>query len=112
METLCIATVTPVDRSFRFACGDCDGRFVLEANLLQLEDAKLVLDRAGLFHVTALLYKGRRMERQTLNEWRKLGTGELEETGYDGVQETIDYLSGCNDKVSGERCRQGQHQQQ
>ena len=71
----------------------------MESNLVQLEDAKAVLYRNGLYHVMALLYKGRRMERATLTEWKRLGTGDLEEEGFDGVNETIEFLSGCNDKV-------------
>ncbi len=66
---------------------------------MQLEDAKSYLDKHSLFHVVALLFKGRRLERATLSVWRDLGTGVMSEPGFDGVEDSIQYLSGCADKV-------------
>jgi hypothetical protein len=74
-------------------------RFVLETKNLHLEYARAALEREGLVHVVALLHKGLNMERQALSVWRDLGTGVHSEPGFDGVKETVQFLSASNDKV-------------
>ncbi len=74
-------------------------RFVLVTKSLDMVDSRALLEREGLVHVLALLYQGAHMEREALSVWRDLGTGVHSEPGYDGVKDTVAFLSASNNKV-------------
>lgn len=74
-------------------------KFVLVTKSLDMVDSRALLEREGLVHVLALLYQGAHMEREALSVWRDLGTGVHSEPGYDGVKDTVAFLSASNNKA-------------
>ena len=72
--------------------------FAEAPNQVDLFEAKEFLMHHRLYHVLALLYKGRGNGRQALELWARMGSGELTETGYDGVRPTVDFLAHHDDE--------------
>ena len=67
-------------------------------NQVDLADAKAFLLEKELYHVLALLYKGHGNDRQALDVWSRMGSGEYEEGGHDGVAPTVAFLASHSDQ--------------
>lgn len=70
--------------------------FATSENAVLLTDAESFLLHHRLYHVVGLLYKSRGIARSALRVWSHLGSGKWTEAGYDGFEETVEFLSGCN----------------
>ncbi|KAJ6248632.1 cnh domain containing [Anaeramoeba flamelloides] len=70
-------------------------------NFADLEECEEYLFSKKLYHELAQLYKGKKLLKKSLQIWEKLGKGEYEQEGIDGIEPTIDLLSNhCdNDNV-------------
>ena len=72
-------------------------RFLSGSNMVELTAAEQFLTEKRLYHSLALLLRARSIYSNALEVWRKLGTGVWREQGHNGLAETIDFLSQCND---------------
>jgi hypothetical protein len=67
--------------------------FAGSKNSCDLMDAKIFLSQHQLYHVLALLFKGRGSDRDALDIWSRMGSGEYREPGHDGVGPTVECLA-------------------